>query len=258
MKKSGFLVLAATFMSSALSSPGQDYEYQFTAPINGQFQQGAADPGNSWQGIGQLFDFGTLTETLYYDPTANTLQQTGSFTLSATTFSGSFEDDKVISGGALVPATVLVTYTLNNGNSSVSFNSGVLSVGANPAMNWSIPFTEAITVMTGGQSYDSVLSGNISEANTITSLSEFTPGSVVISQGIPNNSENIYDPNLVDTVTAADGWSANIYDAVSDGYLGESYYVDPVTAYAVPEPGTLMMFSVGAFGLKFIFRRQAG
>jgi hypothetical protein len=258
MKKSTFLILAAIFMCFAWSSSGQDYEYQFTAPITGQFQQGAADPRNSWQGIGQLFDFGTLTETLYYNPTANTLQQMGSFTLSATTFSGSFEDNKITSGGSLVPATVLVTYTLNNGNSTVSFNSGVLLVGADPAMNWSIPFTEAITVMTGGQSYDSVLSGNISEANTITSISEFTPGSVVISQGIPDSSVNIYDPNLVDTVNAADGWSANIYDAAGDGYLGESYYVNPVTAYAVPEPGTLIMFSAGAFGLMLIFRRQVG
>jgi hypothetical protein len=256
MKKAKFLILATIFMSLVLCSQGQDYEYQFTAPISGSFQQGAADPSLNWQGVGYLFSFGTLSETAYYNPTANTLQQIGSFTLASTGFSGSFEDDKVIAGGSLIPATVSVVYTLNNGNSTVYFNSGVQSVGANPALNWSIPFTELITVTTGGQNYTDLLSGSIPEANTLTSVSQFTPASLSISQGYGQPSEEIRDPSLADQLTAADGWSGIIYDAIGDGSLSETYEVGPVTAYAVPEPGTLMMFSLGAIGFAFILRRR--
>jgi hypothetical protein len=133
----------------------------------------------------------------------------------------------------------------------------LLPVGANPAMNWSIPFTEAITVTTGGQNYSDLLSGSIPELNTITSISQFTPESIVISQGYyPNVYANIFDSSLQDMVSASDGWSERIFDGIGDGYLGESYYVSPVTANAVPEPGSLTMFSLGGFGLMFVFRRR--
>jgi hypothetical protein len=251
-------MLAAIFVGGALSCPGQDYEYQFTAPITGSFQQGACDPSMGFKGTGYLFYFGTLSETVYYNPTANTLQQIGSFTLTSTSFSGTFEDDKTGQNSTTaIPATVSVDYLLNGGNNTVSFNSGVQPVSANPALNWSILFTEAITVTTGGESYSDVLSGSIPEASTITSISQFSPGSIVISQGYPGNM-NIYNPSLQDTVSAADGWSSTIVDGIGDASLPENYQVGPVTAYAVPEPGSLTMFSLGAFGLMFFFRRRRG
>ena len=236
MKITSILKLVSTgLMSLALPSMGQDYEYQFSAPINGWFQQGAADPGLDYQGIGQIFNFGTLSETVYYNPTANTIQQVGSFSISPTDFSGSFQDNKSV-GGNLIPATVAVNYVLNNGNSIVSFNSGVQPVGVNPAMNWSIPFSESITVTTGGQTYQSLMSGYIPEANTITSVSQFSPSSIVISQGYQNSSEEIGSQYDCD-ISASDGWSAEIVDGIGDGSLSEYYYVSPVTATAVPEPG---------------------
>jgi hypothetical protein len=258
MKKAQGLTIVAIFASLVLSSQGQDYEYQFTAPIIGGFQQGAADPNLEWRGIGYGFSFGTLSETAYYNPTANTLDQIGSFTLSATEFSGSFQDNQEIPHSTtVVPATVSVVYILNGGNNTVSFNSGFLPVGENPAMNWSIPFTESITVTTGGQNYTDVLSGSIPEANTITSISQFSPESIVISQGYSSVSQNIFNPALRDQVIATDGWSENIYDAIGDGYLGETYNVSPVTASAVPEPGALILFPVGAIGLIFILGRRS-
>lgn len=256
MKNSRFLMLAATFVGCALSCPGQGYEYQFTAPITGSFQQGACDPSMGFKGTGYSFYFGTLLETVYYNPTANTLQQIGSFTLTSTSFSGAFEDDKTGQNSA-IPATVSVDYLLNGGNNTVSFNSGVQPISANPALNWSIPFTEAITVTTGGESYSDLLSGSIPEANTITSISQFSPGSIVISQGHPG-SMNIYDPSLQYTVSAADGWSSTIVDGIGDASLPENYQLGPVTAYAVPEPGGLAMFLPGVFGLMFFFWRRRG
>lgn len=228
------MLAGAAFMNVALASFGQDYDYQLTAPIDGWFQQGAADPGLNWEGIGQIFYFGTVSETAYYDPSANTLQQVGSFTLSSTSFSGSFEDDKVVSG-TLVPATVAVDYTLNGGNNTVNFDSGIQTVGVNPAFTWAIPFTESITVTTGGQNYDALISGVVQGGNTMTSVSQFTPSSIIISQGYQNLYEEIgsqyYSP-----INASDGWSADIYDGIGDGSLNESYYVAPTLATAIPEP----------------------
>jgi hypothetical protein len=241
MKKYAVFMLAgAAFASLPLTSFGGIYDYQVTAPISGSFQQGAADPGNSWKGVGHIFAFGTLSETLSYDSVANTLLQAGSFTLSGTAFTGSFSDSKYVSG-TLVPATVSVSYTLNNGNNTVFFDSGVQAVGANPAFTWSIPFSEAITVTTGGQTYDATISGVIPGGNTMTTVSQFTPDSLVISQGYQNNFENI-GGEYQTSITASDGWSATIVDGIGDPFLSESYYVAPVTATAVPEPGTWLLY----------------
>ena len=258
----GFLritVLLAVLFKLPSSSRAQDYAYQFTAPINGWFQQGAADPigGASlrpWGGIGNIFDFGILSETAYYNPISNTLQQIGYFTLDSTSFSGSFEDDKEVDG-SLVPGTISVSYTLNNGNNIVSFDSGVESIGANPTLNWSIPFSETITLATGGQDYVDTMSGTIPEANDITCISQFSPNSIVISQGWENHTMNIgsqYYANF----DASDGWSGSIYDGIGDGTLPYYYSLAPVTALAVPEPACLMIFTIGALGLKILARRE--
>jgi hypothetical protein len=246
--------LSAMVSQFQLSGRAQTYAYQFTAPINGWFQQGAGDPGDNWRGVGYIFDFGTLSETAYYNPEANTLQQIGSFTLASTSFSGSFEDDRVI-GGNLVPGVVSVAYTLNNGSDIVSFNSGVQQVGANPTLNWSIPFSETITLMTGGQDYVETISGTIPEADDITSISQFTPNSIVISQGYQNLSMNLGDQYSAN-FGASDGWSGPIYDDIGDSSMPYYYSVAPITAFAVPEPDSLMIFVLGGLGLKLFLKRR--
>ena len=217
-----------------LSSLAQDYVYQLTTSIDGWFQQGASDPALNWQGVGQIFDFGSLSETVYYNPTADTIRQVGSFTLATTTFSGSFQDNKVVQGVGLVAGVLSVNYTLNDGNSAVYFDSWTQPVGANAAMNWSIPFSETYSLMTGGLVYNGSVSGVIPEANTQTSISQFTPGSIVISQG--NSVAREIGSLATWSANAADGWSGVIYDSIGDNSSSENYYVPPVIAYAVPEP----------------------
>ena len=254
------MLVSGIVLEFGLRVRAQSYMYQFTAPINGWFQQGAADPAGlngvgpgPWGGIGNIFDFGSLSETILYNPTASTVQQMGSFTLDSTGFTGSFEDDKNVNG-SLVPGLISVSYTLNNGNDIVSFNSGVQPVGENPTLNWSIPFSETITLATGGQYYVDTISGSIPEANDITSISQMTPGSVVISQGYRNINMNIGNQYCVG-FNASDGWSGTIFDGIGDGSLPYYYSVSPITAYAVPEPGSVTMFVMGALGI-FALRRK--
>jgi len=254
MKNIIALNLAAIALTLACCLPftgnAQTYEYQVTTPIDGWFQQGAADPGEQWIGIGHIFDFGTLCETLFYNPTQNTLRQVGSFTVSSTSFSGSWEDDKVVSG-ALVPATVSVDYILNNGNNTVSFDSGVESLSGNqtpnPAFTWSIPFSESITVTTGGQDYQCLIAGIVPGGYTMTTVSDFTPSSIVISQG-NQEFEDIGEQYYVD-ITAANGWSAEIFDGIGDGFLGEGWYVGPVTATAVVPETSIFGLAAGSVSL---------
>lgn len=249
------VVLSAIAFQFQLSGRTQTYDYQFSAPINGWFQQGVADPNDNWRGVGYIFDFGTLSESVYYDPSAGTLQQIGSFTLGSTEFSGSFEDDKYVNGN-LVPGLISVSYTLNNGDNTVSFNSGPQQIGANPTLNWSIPFSETITLATGGQNYVDTISGTIPEANDMTSVSQFNPGSIVISQGYQNSSMNIGGKYYTD-FDASDGWSGSIFDGIGDGSLPYYYSVAPITADAAPEPGSLMIFGLGALvGVKFLASRR--
>lgn len=242
------------------SGRAQAYDYQFTAPINGWFQQGAADPLGGvnlrqWGGIGNIFDFGTLSEMVYYNPAANTLQQSGYLTLGSSGFSGSFEDDKFVNG-SLVRGVISVSYTLNNGNDTVFFDSGVESIGADPTLDWSIPFSETITLTTGGKSYADTISGTIPEANDITSVSQFTPNSIVISQGYKNLSMNIGDRYFAN-FAASDGWSGSIYDGIGDSTLPYYYSTSQITAVAAPEPDSLVIFALGALGLKIVSGRRA-
>jgi hypothetical protein len=246
-------LLSALVFRFQWSARAQTYVYQVTAPINGWFQQGAADPANYWKGVGCIFDFGTLSETVCYNPSANTLQQIGSITLGSSGFSGSFEDDKDV-GGNLVQGTVSVAYTLNNGNDIVMFNSGVHTIGANPTMGWSIPFSETITLTTGGQVYSGTIAGTIPEANDVTSVSQFTPNSIVLSQGYQNLSMDIGSQFSLN-FDAADGWAGRIFDGLGDGSLPYFYSVSPTTAFAVPEPDSLI-FVLGTLAIQMLVNRH--
>lgn len=234
--------------------------YQFTAPINGWFEQGAADPSGGanglhfWGGIGYIFNYGTLSETLYYNSSSETVDQVGCFTLGSTTFSGSFEDDRYVNG-SLVPGVVSVSYTLNNGNNIVSFNSGPESIGSNLSLNWSIPFSETITLMTGGQDYTDTISGTIPNANDVTDVSGLSPNSIIVSQGYQNFPTDIGEEYFAN-FNASDGWFGTIADGFGDQDLDDYYYLAPITVYAAPEPGTFMIFVLGALGLAVHMRRK--
>jgi hypothetical protein len=239
--------------------------YQFSAPINGWFQQGAADPSGGanglhfWGGVGDIFNYGALSETLYYNSSSDTLQQVGSFTLGSTSFSGSFEDDKYVNG-SLVHGMVSVSYTLNNGNNTVSFNSGTQPIGSNLTLDWSIPFSETITLTTGGQNYSDTITGAIPEANDMTRVSQFSANSIVISQGYQNLSMNIGEQYFAN-FNATDGWSGTIADGFGDQELDDYYYLAPITAYATPvyatpEPDNLIIFALGTLGLGVFLRRK--
>ncbi len=258
-------------MSLALSSLGQAQVYQFTAPIDGFQEVGASDLGNlgggAFPGVGFYLDFGTLSETVYYDPTANTLRQVGSFTIATTAKNLSFDETYSVSGNP-VPASVSVDYTFNGGNNIISFDTGIQPLNADPTtptgastnpsgfLNWAILYTASCTFTTGGQDYYGSFSGtfDFSSGTAIsTYVSQLTSSSLVIEQ---DQDTYFGSPHPAASISAANGLTAIIANYVSDGVLYHQYSVTPTTATAVPEPSTLMILSLAAFGLKSIVPRR--
>jgi len=262
---------AITFMGFALSGFGQAQIYQFTAPINGFQEVGASDLGNlgagGFPGAGFYLNFGTLVETVYYDAAANTLRQVGCFTIATTAINLSFNETYIVSGSP-VSASVSVDYTFNGGNNTISFDTGIQYLNADPTtqagagtspggfLNWVLPYTAACTFTTGGQDYYSSFAGTFgtSSGTTIsTCVSQLTPASLIIEQ---DQDPFLGSPHPAASISAANGLTAFIANYVGDGVLYHQYGVPPTTAMAVPEPGNLMILSLVAFGLKSILRRR--
>lgn len=266
-----FTFVAVAMMGLVSSSFGQDYVYQFSTSISGYQEVGASDLANygagGFPGTGFYLNFGTLSETVYYDPVANTLRQVGSFTIATTSENLSFNDPYSVSGGD-VAASVLVAYTFNRGSNMVSFDTGAQSLNGDPTsksgastssgnlLNWTIPYTATCTFTTGGKDYYGSFSGTfgVSSGTAIsTYVSQLTASSLVLQQ-----SQGPYfgSPHPGTSIAADNGLTASIANYVGDGTLYHQYDVGPVTATSVPEPGSAAMLGFGAGLLAYKFARR--
>lgn len=240
-----------------LSSLSQAQVYQFTAPIDGFQSAGIFENGRSPSqfGAGGILTFGTLTETIFYDPVAHTMREVGSFTISPTSLYAGRSDDRVNTSGILIPAYMSVAYTFNGGNNTVSFDTGVKNLqdrgngqfSSGGPLNWVIPYSAYWTLTTGSQDYYGWFSGSYHlEGLKDTKISQITPDSLVIQQG--NNRHTDYDHPSQNYSITANGINYIISNEHFDNTTCQEYYVAPVTAFAVPEPGSLMLFTLGVFG----------
>ena len=227
---------------------GRCQVYSFSALGTAQCQLAVMDWSDYSAGAASWISVNTLNETVYYDPIAQTVRQVGSVSLNAPTdVTLSFNDVQVV-GGNPQTATVAVDFSLP---SILSFDSGV-----EPLNDGNAQFTPPSILLTGNYSIlanNQTLTGSFGYSldfqTSLTEVSDVTPTSLVISQ-----SPSYYDfsaPEIASGITAANDMVFNLVGGISDGTYLSTWSLGPVTAAAVPEPGSPLLFSIGllVFGL---------
>lgn len=252
----------------ALSSLGQDYIYQFSTTV------GVQQYCDCWiQPPGQFFGIfglgaglensgGPFSGTIDYNPSLNTVRLVGSYLISSST--DSFSTARIGSG------VFTVGYNFG-GDSTISFDTGILTLEGDPTgqtpviglgvwigdyyFSGTIPYTANVTYNTGGQNYYGSYNGQIRWGFEPT-FSQLTSTSVALNSvslmGV-GPGFGAYSGSC--TIGAPEGTYYVGMDGFDGSWPGDCGIGD-VTAMAVPEPGSLMIFSLGAIGLTTFFRRR--
>jgi len=224
----------------------QTQAYYYSGPVSGWTEVNLNPAGHGEGGFGPTF--GTITETLYYDPTAQTLEQVGSVTVSPSTASFNMQGDPIFDPNESGSATL----TVGNGG-SISFDNtfGEVAIGSGVrGLDFLlVPVSGSGTyngqAFSGSWNFQILLSAEIS-AITPTSLtfSEFQwpngnlgPGSYGVMQG------------QIDVIPGTD-----LGDGRDDGAYYYSWQENDVVATAVPEPDSLALLGLGLSALAFLRR----
>ena len=211
--------------------------YFYSGPING-WMQVALTPGGVGNG-GFTATFGTLTETLYYDPVAGTLEEVGSVTVSPS--SGSFSID---SANSLPPESGSATLTVGN-DGIIPFDIIFAGLGSPSVNNANI-----LVPVSGSGSYNGQsLAGswNLDVQLLLTSYA-VSPTSLTISE--------FQAPNAFPGGIGAGGAQfvipgTDLATGVNDGTYYYQWGQDSIVAMATPEPNSLTLLILGLSVLAF-------
>jgi hypothetical protein len=255
MKISRILKMVATLILLALgqvSGQAQIQTYNFSGPLDGSAQFGLQAFNPPLSGA-FLSTFDMVTETFYYNATAQTVEEVGSVTLNPT--SGTFKMGP--SGSA--------SLTVGN-NSSFSFDIKFADEFVNPPLSGIPPFEGELLVPVSG-------SGTFNGQAFAGSWNEQLPLVLTITAASASSlTFNENDPGGAGYVDAAPGQlvlpAVGLYDGTggddTDYYLWdqESVVATAVVGTAVPEPSTMitdamMLLPFGLNALRVIRRRQA-
>jgi hypothetical protein len=226
MKFGGSLPILAALIFGLGPKTGhaQTHEYYYSGPISGFISAGLTPSGLGQGGIAAAF--GTITETLFYNPTANTLQEEGSVTFNSRS-EGSFFISPQID---FPPEDVgLATVTVGN-NGGFQFDTTFRGASG-----------EILVPVSGSgiyQGQEFSASWDLDFPMTIHILAA-TSASLTFSQ----NEQDFLEPGspVVDGLATGN----------DDGTFGEQWIQSSVVATAVPEPGSLALLGLGLSALAF-------
>jgi hypothetical protein len=241
MKISQTLQIVATLILGLGPVSGHAQTYYYSGPVSG-FTEVDLTPGAGSIGGFRTY-FGTLTETLYYDPVTLTIREVGSVTVSP--FSGSFDivgTDPPFSGPH-GEGVVLGSATLTVGNSgSFSFDrtGGLFPNGASDLL---VPVSGFGIYQ--GQEFSG--SWNIDLYRLATSIDAISPTSLTFSEFNEWNGRGgaVVMPGI---------GRGGLIDGTSDGVYYYSWQLNSAVA-TVPEPNSLSLLVLGLSALAFLRRR---
>lgn len=215
------LLQTAAIVLSLLGMPSTIYSqtYVFSAPISG-FSEVDLSFGIGSSGVSRI-TFGTLNETLYYDPVAKTLRQVGSvtFTPASVEFSMSGQQPMFytnVSGTAFL--------TINEGNTNLLFDSGIQTNFYTCSLN--IPITGSCMVVQSNQTNSGPLSYSF-DVPLLTSILSVTSTNMTISE---NQTVGFNMGSHVGTVGGV-----YLYDDTSDGTYYFRWQITNVIAVVPPQ-----------------------
>jgi hypothetical protein len=223
--------------------------YDYSGPVSGYTEVDLTPYGVGNGGFSTTF--GTLTETLYYDPVAQTLEEVGSVTVNPSTGSfniaGSFIDPGDI-GSATLTLGIGGSFSFDHTTFGVTPGGGGVSLGQDSELH--VPVSGS--GIYNGQAFSGSWNIDLLVAAEISSVS---PTSLTFSEG---GAPNFSGVNATQGSYVIPG--TNLKDAISDGTYYWSWETGGV-ATAVPELRNYSLYSaVGLLVLAFfssIRRRTA-
>lgn len=264
-------VLIATLFFVGLAVPfiGESQTYQYSGPTSGWFEMLVWDEnlmGESHGYGGCSVNLGTMTDSIYLDTVAGTGRQVGTVTVNPTNNTSTFDDSHPDSRGNLVPATLTLNVSL--AADVISFDTGVVplhvfGLGQPFALSDAIQFHPTVDVSyswtTGGATYTGSFNYqiNLFGGNAYRFVSESdSSDSIILSSGGYEVMSNGSAPSLVYLINAANGLNLALTTGGSDKATFFRWYQDSITAQAIPEPNSLMIFSLSSFACILVWRRK--
>ena len=237
MKTYGTLQIVATLILGFGLVTGHSQTYYYSGPVSGYTEVGLT-PGSGAVG-GFLASFGTLTETLQYDPMAQILEEVGSVTVNPSIGSFNIVGNAPPFSGPHGELTMLGSANLTVGNNgSFSFDRTIqLSFGGGDLL---VPVSGSGVY--AGQAF--AASWNIDLHNIGTQIIAVSPTSLTINE---QNVTGGYGEYVIPDIGGT-----GLCDGTSDGEYYYSWQLDNVVAMAVPEPNFLALLVLGLSALAFL------
>jgi len=236
MKIGRKLLLLGTLILGLGQGIGRSQTYYYTGPITG-YIDAELTPGGHGQG-GFQATFGTITETLYYDPIAQTLEQIGFITVSP--FNGSFN----ITSGPF-PIVVMGSATATVGNSgSIPFDitfagAGIGTYSTGPSL--------LVPVSGSGIYNGQPFSGNWNlYMNLGLDISAVSPTSLTFTEH-PVSGPSLGESPGQPVIPGTDLSTGN-----NDNNYFYSWSQNSIQAMAVPEPDSISLLAFGVSALALL------
>lgn len=255
------------FLLSGLGIPlvGRAQTYSYSGAISGGFEMllwdqsgpGAGENPNPYI-CGCFCQFGTLTETIYLDPIAGTIRQTGFISVSPASASRVIDDSRLAEDGS-IPATLTLNLAVTGGG--ISFDTGPLHYAYDPGFNNVISGPEGIPPVafngsyswtTGGQTYTDTFNYQLAfglELYDQFSISDPT------SLSFSSQQEGGTIGEIVAGATASNGLVLSLVSGGSD-HASHAYWTGGIAATMIPEPDCVSLFGLGLSTLTFSHRRR--
>ena len=181
-----------------------------------------------------------ISETLTYDATAGTLQESGSLTVSPSI--GSFK----IEGSIFAPGSGFATLTVGN-NGVVPFNFTENLTGLQGNSDNSFVFNLPIPVSGAGVFNQQPFGGSwYLELPIVVNIKSLDPNSLTFSESAVSG--------LVESETVLPN---GLSDGASDGTYYYAFKTGPDIAMAVPEPNSFLLLILGLSATAFFLRHPA-
>jgi hypothetical protein len=240
MKISHTLQITATLILGLgpVIGHAQTQTYYYSGPISAWSELDLSPAGLGYDSPGYEITFGTLTETLYYNPVAQTLEQVGSVTVSPASVSFNIEGS-IFTPGESGSATLTVG---NNG--TVSFDNTIAGFAfGSGAEGWAFSVPVSGSGIYNGQAfsggwniYFELFTEPVAVSPTSLTFTETSLGSL--------DDQGSY------VIPGTD-----LKDAVSDGTYSYSWQQEDAVATAVPEASSPALLGLGLSALAFMRRR---